>query len=392
MRRYAEDLMAPGCDDRYVAFEVPLWRALAVFRFAALAYSGTITALNLRQFAHPVVGIGVLVVMVVWTVAAVYAYGEPRRRGWPLLTADLGVAMACLLATGWVVRPGGIHFWESTLPGVWVGAPVLAWAVSGGRRRGTVAALILGAADISVRGGLDPRNLSGTALMLLAGVVVGHVSRLAFDAEERLQQATELQAAIRERERIARNIHDSVLQVLALVQRRGAELGGEAADLGRLAGEQEAALRALVSTGVAPAADGMTDLRTGIGRFSSSTVTVATPAEPVLLSQTRADELAAAVGSALDNVVRHCPAGTRAWVLVEHDGDDALVTVRDDGPGIPDGRLEAAAASGRLGIAQSIRGRAEELGGSITITSEAGGTEIEIRVPINAPTPAVPGT
>ncbi len=50
----------------------------------------------------------------------------------------------------------------------------------------------------------------------------------------------------RERARLARAVHDGVLQVLALVQRRGAELGGDAAELGRLAGEQEAALRSLI--------------------------------------------------------------------------------------------------------------------------------------------------
>ena len=40
-----------------------------------------------------------------------------------------------------------------------------------------------------------------------------------------------------------------------MVQRRGAEAGGEAAEIGRLAGEQEAALRALVT------GDGLVSLR-----------------------------------------------------------------------------------------------------------------------------------
>ena len=66
-----------------------------------------------------------------------------------------------------------------------------------------------------------------------------------------------------ERARLARAVHDGVLQVLTLVQRRGTELGGEAAELGRLAGEQEAALRALVqgnAATTAAAASGRADL------------------------------------------------------------------------------------------------------------------------------------
>ena len=72
------------------------------------------------------------------------------------------------------------------------------------------------------------------------------MARLAAEVEAERQHAAAVEAASRERERLARGIHDSVLQVLALVQRRGAEAGGEAAELGRLAGEQEAALRSLV--------------------------------------------------------------------------------------------------------------------------------------------------
>jgi signal transduction histidine kinase len=71
------------------------------------------------------------------------------------------------------------------------------------------------------------------------------------------------------------------------------------------------------------------------------------------------------------------------------------VTIRDDGPGIPDGRLAAAAAAGRFGISHSISGRLRDLGGSATISSVAGeGTEVELRLPRTAgiPVAASPGT
>jgi signal transduction histidine kinase len=215
------------------------------------------------------------------------------------------------------------------------------------------------------------------------------------DAQERLQRAVEVEAANRERDRLARVIHDSVLQVLALVQRRGAELGGEAAELGRLAGEQEAHLRVLVkaaepaerrvghndhAAGLAPV-----DLRPLLARLAGAGVSLATPADPVPLPPRVAEELAAAVGAALANVTDHCGPDARAWVLVENDADAVTVSVRDDGPGIPAGRLDRAAAAGRLGVAQSIRGRLRELGGAAAITSTPGqGTEVELRVPKGA--------
>src|SRR5262249_847921 len=158
----------------------------------------------------------------------------------------------------------------------------------------------------------------------------------------------------RERERLARGIHDSVLQVLALVQKRGNELGGEAAELGRLAGEQEATLRSLVGIGqdTPLATDDQCDLRALVGARATASVSLAAPAEPVWVHCSVGAELASAVGSALDNVWQHCGPTAKAWVLIEDEPDAVLVTVRDNGPGIPAGRLAEAAADGRLGVAQ----------------------------------------
>jgi signal transduction histidine kinase len=95
-----------------------------------------------------------------------------------------------------------------------------------------------------------------------------------------------------------------------------------------------------------------------------------------------ADELAAAVGAALDNVRNHVGPQALAWLLVEDEGSAVVVTVRDDGPGIPPGRLAEAADAGRIGVARSIKGRLAELGGTVVISSPAGqGTEVEMRVP-----------
>jgi signal transduction histidine kinase len=306
------------------------------------------------------------------------------------------VVAALDLTSPWVVGRAALDAGAPTLTVAWLAGPVLAWAVAGGRRRGLVAALLLGGVEVVARGGLTQRNTTGVALMLLAGVAVGHVARLAVDAEERFQRAVELEAATRERERLARGIHDSVLQVLALVQRRGAHLGGEAGELARLAGEQEAALRALISSGPAPAptdaaAGGrrVVDLRGLLSGYAGAAVTVATPADPVPLPEHAAREVGRAVAAALDNVAAHAGPGAKAWVLVEDEPAAVTVTVRDDGPGVPAGRLAEAAAQGRLGVAQSIRGRIADLGGAVTIVATPGeGTEVELRVP-RVPRPGV---
>ena len=227
----------------------------------------------------------------------------------------------------------------------WVAGPVLAWAVAGGIRAGVVAALVLGACDLTLRhqslaGVYRSPALNGTVLLLLAGVAVEDVSTLADRAERAVQRATAIEAASRERDRLARGIHDSVLQVLALVQRRGAEVGGEAAEIGRLAGEQEAALRALIAAdgnGGSALASGNLDLRALLTQEASASVSMVTPAGPVLLPAHVAREVTAAVQAALDNVHRHCGGTARAWVLVDDEGEAVTVTIRDDGPGIPSG-------------------------------------------------------
>jgi signal transduction histidine kinase len=368
-----------------------LWRALAVFRVGALVYVTGLVATRFDDYQRPALGWLVLGGMVAWTGFTVWAYALPRRRTRWLLGVDLAVAIACLSASYWVVGREDLQGGGATLPMAWVAAPVIAWAIHAGRRAGGLAALLVGAVDLAVRSGGDLaadgvlRYLNATVLLLLAGFIIGYVSRLATRAEQQLQQAAELAAATRERERLARGIHDSVLQVLALVQRRGAELGGEAAQLGRLAGEQEATLRALVAgDGEQPAAgtDDRVDLRAVLGRYASTDVTISAPAEPVGLPAPAAAELAAAVGSALDNVRAHCRPQTPVWVLVEAEPAAVTVTVRDDGPGIPDGRLAQAAAEGRLGVVQSIQGRLRDLGGTATVSSAPGqGTEVELRLP-----------
>jgi signal transduction histidine kinase len=377
----------------------PLWRAIAVFRFASLGYAALLTILNRADYARLGWAWVVIAVMTAWTAATTVAYAQPERRTRVLLGADLAVTVGLLFSTLALQYPQAMRHGVMPVTAIWVAGPVLACAVRYGRRAGTAAALVMSGCDFALRHGDITVVLNGVVLLLLAGWTIGHVARLAAAVEAERQHAAALEAASRERERLARDIHDSVLQVLALVQRRGTEAGGEAAELGRLAGQQEVALRALVgrapvggaSPATAPAPGDDVDLSALVLRAEAEGVTVSVPAQAVRLEKIAAEELASAVRAALDNVRRHCDERTRAWVLVEDEPGLVTVTVRDDGPGIPDGRLAAAAEAGRLGVSHSICGRLRELGGSAAIRSSADGTEVELRLPRSAavaPAPA----
>jgi signal transduction histidine kinase len=377
----------------------PLWRAIAVFRFASLGYAVLLLAvIDSADYYRPGWAWAVIAVMTAWTVATTMAYARPDRRTRLLLSADLAVTVGLLLSTAALQYPHAMRAGVMPVTATWVAGPVLAWAVQYGRRAGAAAALIVSGCDFLLRSEAITVVLNGVVLLLLAGVVVGHLARLAAEVETERQHAVRLEAASRERERLARDIHDSVLQVLAMVQRRGAEAGGAAAELGRLAGQQEAALRALVGGalvggalaggGQAASAPGDTDLRALVLPVQSDQVTVSAPARAVRLEKKAADELTSAIRAALDNVRRHCGEQARAWVLVEDEPGLVTVTVRDDGPGIPDGRVAEAAAAGRLGISHSICGRLRDLGGSAAVSSVPGeGTEVELRLPRGAGVP-----
>ena len=376
-----EGLLDPASEQ----VDTTLMRALAVLRFVVAAYVVALNVARWREFAHPVAGWVVIGVIVVWTLVAAWAYEAPSRRGLPLLVADFAIAAATLLSTPYVQSDAMLERHASTMPSFWVMTPVLAWTVLRGWPSGVAAALLMSLLDLSVRTDRTGTTWGNIFLLLLAAGVVGYSAGLIREATEARAEAERIAAAMAERARLARAVHDGVLQVLSLVQRRGTELGGEAADLGRLAGEQEVALRALVQGNAAagrdPSGTGRGDLADALGRLASRTVTVSGPAHPVLLDQRVVDELTSVVRACLDNVTRHVGADAPAWVLVEELGERVVVTVRDEGPGIAPGRVEEAREEGRLGVAESIRGRMRDLGGDAVLTTARGqGTEWELTV------------
>lgn len=361
-----------------------MFRALAVLRVVVLLNTLGLALYRRSSLDHPLAATAVLGVLVVWTGVATWGYDVPTRRWVPLMVTDLGVATTAILLSPWIEGDD----MRGTLPGFWVMAVVLAWAIHWRWQGGLLAAAVVSSADLWVRTTVDQTIYGNIFLLMLGGPIVGFLSGLLQQMARERDRAERAAAAAAERARLARVVHDGVLQVLALVQRRGTELGGAAAELGRLAGEQEVALRALVQTQEASYAAGvggerdLAQLLTALQGRTSPHVSVAVPGRPVLLPEPVAEEVVALVRACLHNVADHVGPEAEAWVLLEDLGGSVEVSVRDDGPGIASHRLDEAVGEGRLGVSQSIRGRAQGLGGTASLTSVPGqGTEWQFTIP-----------
>ncbi len=361
-----------------------LWRAAALFRVVSLLFCLALVVKWRNRYAHLPVAYLVLALMVVVTgvVCALALTGRAHR--WWVVVVDAGVTAVLTWATVWAQTSydyRGGHL--ATLTTVWAAGPAIEAALLGGWVGGVAFGLVQFAAALAVRHGYDGHTIYSGALLVIVGGVIGYVASLVVRTEQELAEAVAAQSAAAERERLARSIHDGVLQVLGLVHRTGRDAGGRWAELAAEAATQEAMLRALItSRPAAPVAVGVTDLTDDLRALGRDRITVSAPAQPVLLDALRTAEITAAVRAALHNIAEHNGPDVRAWVLLE-DIDDALeITVRDDGAGFGPERLAAAEADGRLGVSSSIRARVAELGGRATVTSTPGaGTTVHISLP-----------
>ncbi|KUI40350.1 MacS family sensor histidine kinase [Mycobacterium sp. GA-2829] len=363
----------------------PLWRAAQVFRLLSCLYAlGFQIAVN-DDLEHGAVGWLLFAVLIGWSAACAVAYlrGFGRTAGW--VVAEIVVVVALMMSTGFIADEQWVadnQSWPTTL---WATNAVISAAILRGPVAGMIAGLVVLSAYALLKGHVSINVFQSATIVIefAVGLVVGMAAQTARRAHAELERATRLAAALEERERLSRQVHDGAIQVLALVARRGREIGGEATQLADLAGEQERALRRLISAADPTGAAGArADIGAMLRRRASDRVTVSLPPDPVLLDADVAAELHAAAVNALENVAAHAGPTARAYVLVEDLGDAVTVSVRDDGVGIPEGRLAEAAAEGRMGVAKSIVGRIKSLGGVAEVYTEPGrGTEWELTVP-----------
>lgn len=394
---------------------LPLWRAAQAFRLVSLAYAIAVQITSDADYAHPYLSWALVAVEVLWTgVAVVCLTMDVHRR--TVVCLELALVLG-LVFSSWLVAPVGFWVTHESLPTtLWCANVVvsagLLWGAVAGAGVGLVVALAVNTVSSQLS---DPpwRDASIPVLMAI-GFAIGVLGRTAVRANEQLRAAVEVRVATEERERLARQVHDGALQVLALVARRE---GAVDPQLAALADEQQRALRGylsrlppprhpapVVGSGVvahrprsgrsapgrrpatvdpqrAPEGGGV-DVAARLTALEAPSVRVSVPPGPVVLPEPVAEELVAAARAALHNVTVHAGAGATAYVLVEDLAEKVVVSVRDDGPGIPSGRLAEAARGGRLGVRQSIRGRLESLGGTAELVTAPGeGTEWELHVP-----------
>ncbi|HJW01619.1 MAG TPA: PspC domain-containing protein [Arthrobacter sp.] len=186
---------------------------------------------------------------------------------------------------------------------------------------------------------------------------------------------TERAGRVRESERaeIAAHLHDSVLQTLALIQRRA----GNEHDVVRLARAQERELRGWL----------FQDPGRDAGQLSERIKATAAEVEDLLgnavevvsvgdTAMTEAHEaLVQASREAMLNASRH--GGGSVSVYLEVSDGRAEVFVKDRGPGFELNEVP----EDRLGVRESIIGRMKRHGGTASIISTPDGTEVRLGLP-----------
>ena len=298
----------------------PLWRAAQVLRLLSCIYAlGFQIAVN-HDLARPVIGGVLFAVLTAWSAVCAVAYlqGFGRCPAWVL--AEIAVVVALILSTEFVASDQWIRDNQSWPTTLWATNATLSAAIQMGPIAGMLAGVAVMLASAAVKGyiNIDLGRNATIVIELAVGLAVGMAAQTARRSHAELDRAVRLSAALQERERLSRQVHDGAIQVLALVSRRGREIGGETAELAELAGQQERALRRLVSA--APesgAADASVDIGAMLRRRASDRVSVSVPPGPVPLDADVANELYAAAVNALDNVASHAGPDAYAYVLVE---------------------------------------------------------------------------
>jgi len=248
---------------------------------------------------------------------------------------------------------------------------------------------------------IDHRTLSTQLYIAVAALTTLFLSAVVSERERSASDLAEArrnegERAVEERRRIARDLHDSVSQALfsmvlhtrtaqkALVHEQASPSGrvGESLDaIAELTKSVQSEMRALIfELRRDPVHDGLVAAlarhASGLDAVGVPAIEVRGPAPRLALSDGVETQLYGIGREALANVVKHAGA-TAALVQVEAREGHVVVEIRDNGQGFD----PAAKHPGHFGL-ESMRSRATEIGGRLTIASTLGlGTVVRVRVP-----------
>ncbi|WP_053546070.1 ATP-binding protein [Corynebacterium deserti] len=342
-------------------------------------------------FSAMLSGVGVFAYALVWIFTKIEKKGEGEKAStsgrwvsWGLvLLAIGGAAASVLISTGFavgtlvpvgVVGVGLLMVWLAYDRGIESGPNVLI-IVAGGVLM--LAAIVLVVMNWDTQDGFFTALVA--VLLTLAGVAALGVP-LWVRMWDQLGEERAEKAAAAERADIASRLHDSVLQTLALIQKRA----DDPAEVARLARGQERELRQWLfdSHDKTPQTTGtvFTALERACGEvedlYALRIVPVTVGTDESLTDTSQAAVMAAR--EALVNVAKHAGVET-ADVYAEIMLGELSIFVRDRGCGFDPDNVP----NGHHGLAESVIGRVERAGGKVRIKSEIGsGTEVAITMDV----------
>ncbi|MGI8330700.1 sensor histidine kinase [Actinomadura scrupuli] len=213
------------------------------------------------------------------------------------------------------------------------------------------------------------------------------------------RRAEVLNAAAEERNRLAREMHDSLAKTLRGIAMAVTALPVWVEKSPERAGLESARIAAAIEIASREARELITGLRDGAIRqpLGTSIVQIARSVERSadIIADAHVDmtvelpllaryELSAILGEALENVVRHAHA-TRVKIRLATEGSSAVLTIRDDGAGFEaeaDPEFDEMVRAGHYGLI-GMRERAVRVGGTLTVSSRPGeGTTLTVVVPL----------
>ena len=326
-----------------------------------------------RGNIEAVLGIGLLVLSAALLLRAV-GWWVSDAVVWPAIAAAIGGALVWRQFVG----PAGAAA-PAEAPRGPVQAETRVEPLPGARRlsvAGVGVALVLGAALVFLwaNGALDAAGdavLATVVVVVALGLILAPVwwrlgRNLAAERAERIRS--------QERAELGAHLHDSVLQTLALMQRRA----DDPREVAALARRQERELRAwLLDRPPARAGESLAGaLEAAAAKVEESHgggIEVVTVGDCAL--DDRAEAVLAAAREAILNAAKFAGDAGPIDVFAEVTPQRIEVFVRDRGPGFDPGSLP----DDRQGVRESIVGRMERHGGRTEIRTGAdGGTEVEL--------------